>query len=96
MYRSGRGGSKRVTLPAGVTRGQGSGKGRFSVRTTAGGRTKTTPRATLSRSCTYRVRLSFKNRKRFGRRAKLSVRVRFLGNDRLRAQTVRTLSARVR
>ena len=86
----------RVTLPAGVTRAQGCGKGRISVQTKAGRKTISTRRATLSRTCTYRVRLSFKNRKRFGRRAKLSVRVRFLGNDRLRAQTVRTLSARVR
>ena len=88
--------SGRVTLPAGVTPAQGCGSGRFTVQTKAGRKTISTRRTTLRRTCTYKVRLSFKNRKRFGRRTRLTVRVRFQGNDRLRAQTVRTLRARVR
>jgi len=88
--------SGRVTLPTGVTRTQGCGKGRLSVQVKVGRKTISTRRATLSRTCTYRSTVSFRNRKRFGRRAKLTVRVRFLGNARLRPQTVRTLSARVR
>ena len=88
--------SGRLTLPSGVSRAQGCGSGRFSVQTKAGRKTISTRRARLSSTCSYKVRVSFKNRKRFGRRSKLSIRVRFLGNDRLRAQSVRTLRARVR
>ncbi len=88
--------SGRVILPSGVTRAQGCGQGRFSVQYKAGRKTISTRRTTLRSSCTYRSTVRFRNRKRFGRRTRLTVRVRFLGNDRLRAQTVRTLRPRVR
>lgn len=81
----------RITPPTGVACG-----GRISVQTKAGRKTLSTRRATVRSNCTYRIRLSFKNRKRFGRRAKLTVRVRYLGSARISPQTVRTLSARVR
>ena len=86
----------RVTLPSGVTPAQGCGQGRFSLQYKAGRKTVSTRRASLSRTCTYRSTVRFKNRKRFGRRTKLTLRVRFLGNDRLASQAVRTLRPRVR
>ena len=86
----------RVTLPSGVTPAQGCGQGRFSLQYKAGRKTISTRRASLSKTCTYRSTVRFKNAKRFGRRAKLTLRVRFLGNDRLQAQPVRTLRPRVR
>lgn len=86
----------RVTLPSGVTPAQGCGQGRFSLQYKAGRKTISTRRASLTRGCTYRSTVRFRNRKRFGKRTKLTVRVRFLGNDRLRPQAVRTLRPRVR
>lgn len=86
----------RVTLPSGLTRAQGCGQGRVSVQYKAGRKTISTRRARLTQSCTYRSTVRFKNAKRFGGRRKLTVRVRFLGNDRLRPERVKTLAPRVR
>lgn len=88
--------SGRVTLPSGVTPAQGCGQGRVSVQYKAGRKTISNRRASLRRSCTYRSTVRFRNAKRFGRRGRLAVRVRFLGNDRLKPQKVRTLRPRVR
>ena len=88
--------SGRVVLPSGVTPAQGCGQGRFSLQYKAGRKTISTRRVSLSRTCTYRSTVRFRNAKRFGKRTRLTVRVRFQGNDRLRPQTVRTLRPRVR
>ncbi len=88
--------SGRVVLPPGLRRGRGCGQGRFSVQYKAGGKTISNRRPALRKSCRYRSTVVFRSRKRFSRRSRLTVRVRFHGNDRLRPQRVRTLRPRVR
>ena len=88
--------SGRVTLPSGLSAAQGCRGGRFSLQYKAGRRTISNRRVVLRTNCTYRSSVRFKDRRRFGRRSRLTLRVRFLGNDRLRPQAVRTLRPRVR
>ena len=87
--------SGRVRLPAGLTRAQACGAGVVSIQFKALRKTISTRRANLGRSCGYRSRVTFRSRKRFPRRGRLTVRVRFLGNAvlgtrRAQAVTVRT------
>ena len=87
--------SGRLRLPSGLTRAQACGSGDVAVVVKAARKTISTRRVALSRSCTYRSRVTFRSRSRFTRNGRLSVRVRFLGNTvlgprRAKAVTVRT------
>ena len=83
-----------VRRPAGIAASTCTG-GRLSVQWKAGGRTISTRRTLLRSNCTYRSRVTFTNRARLGRSGRLTVQVRFLGNDRFRPASARRLSARV-
>lgn len=85
----------RLTLPSGVTRAQGC-KGRVSVQVKRGGTTISTRRVSLTRSCTYSLRVSFGNSRRFGRSKKLKFTARFLGNALVLRDTAPSRFVRVR
>ena len=87
--------SGRLTPPAGVSRADAC-TGRVSVQVKAGKKTISTRRTTLRSNCSYRSTVTFRDRRRFGRRSSLKVRVRFLGNSRVLPQTLKTVTARVR
>ena len=69
----------RLTLPSGVTRAQGC-NGRVTVQVKRGGTTISTRRVSLTKSCTYSLRVSFGNSRRFGRSTRLKFTARFVGN----------------
>lgn len=74
----------RVVRPARVSAAQGC-RGRVSVQIKSRGNTISTRRATLTRTCAYRSRVTFRvPRRLYGR--KLTVQVRFLGNSVLAAK----------
>ena len=81
-----------VRRPSGVAASACKG-GRVSVQTKVGSKTISTRRTTLRSDCSYRVALTFSNARRIGR-GRLTLRVRFLGNDRFKPAATRTLSAR--
>ncbi len=81
-----------VRRPAGIAASACKG-GRVSVQTKVGSKTVSTRRTTLRSDCSYRVALTFSNPRRLGR-GRLTLRVRFLGNDRFKPAATRTLSAR--
>ena len=85
-----------VRMPAGVTRAQGCGAGDVAVVFKAGRKTISTRRVALTRTCSYRSRVTFRSRKRFPRSGRLTVRVRFLGNAVLGARRARTVTVRTR
>jgi hypothetical protein len=72
--------SGRVRLPSGLTRAQACGSGDVAVVVKAARKTISTRRVQLSRTCSYRSRVTFRPRNRFPRNRRLTVRVRFLGN----------------
>jgi len=84
-----------ILRPAGVGTSACKG-GRVSAQfKTRAGKTISTRRDTLSStSCSYRITVTFQNRRRLGS-GRLKVRVRFLGSDRLlpRAAITRTMRA---
>jgi len=84
-----------ILRPAGVGTSACKG-GRVSAQfKTGAGKTISTRRDTLSStSCSYRITVTFQNRRRLGS-GRLKVRVRFLGSDRLlpRAAITRTMRA---
>ena len=69
-----------LRLPAGVTRKQACAGGDVAVQIKAARKTISTRRVALSRTCSYRSRVTFRSRSRFPKSGKLTVRVRFLGN----------------
>lgn len=86
--------SGRILRPAGVGPSACRG-GRVSAQwKTVRGTTLSTRRATLSSVCTYRISVTFQNKKRLGS-GRLKVRVRFLGTARLlpRSPVTRSLRA---
>jgi hypothetical protein len=85
----------RLGLPAGVPAATGC-RGRVSVQTKRGRTTISTRRASLTRSCTFRVRVSFTNRRRFGTVKRLKFTARFGGNRVVRPVTATARFARVR
>jgi hypothetical protein len=87
--------SGRLTLPAGVPAATAC-RGRVSVQIKRGRTTISTRRASLTRSCTYRVRVSFANRRRFGSAKQLKFTARFGGNARVLPRTAGARFARVR
>lgn len=87
--------SGRLSLPSGMTRAQGC-NGRVSVQIKRGGTTLSTRRVSLTSSCTYSLRVSFGNRRRFGTATRLKFTARFLGNALLFPDTATARFARVR
>ena len=87
--------SGRLTLPRGVSQAVGC-RGRVSVQVKRGGTTISTRRASLRRNCTYSLRVSFANRRRFATLKRLKFTVRFLGNARVAPTTAPVRYARVR
>lgn len=87
--------SGRLTLPVGVPRATGC-RGTVTVRVKRGLSTIATRRASLTRSCTYRVRISFANRARLRSAKRLRFTVRFGGNARVLPATARARFGRVR
>ncbi len=85
----------RLTLPAGVTRAQGC-NGRVTVQVKRGGTTISTRRVSLTRSCTYSLRVSFGNSRRFGRSKQLKFTARFVGNALVLRATAPSRFVRVR
>ena len=86
----------RVRLPKGLTSKQACGSGYVTVQLKAARKTISTRRVQLSRSCTYRSRVTFRSRKRFATSDKLTVRVRFLGNGVLAPRSARSAKVRAR
>jgi outer membrane protein assembly factor BamB len=85
-----------VRMPAGIKRGQGCGGGAVSVQIKAARKTISTRRARLSRTCTYRSRVTFRSRNRFPKSGRLTVRVRFLGTAVLAPRRAKTATLRTR
>ena len=82
-----------VKRPAGIGPSACKG-GRVSAQwKTIAGKTVSTRRATLSSSCTYRIRVTFANRRRLGS-GRLKVIVRFLGTARLERRSAGSRLAR--
>ncbi len=84
--------SGRVLRPAGIG-AAACKRGRVSVQTKVGARTVSTRRVTLRSDCSYRVSVTFHDRRRLGR-GRLTLSVRFLGNARFKPAATRRLSAR--
>jgi hypothetical protein len=70
----------RLALPAGVTPAQGCREGVVSIQVKASGKTISTRRAALTRTCTFRSAVTFADRRRFTRDGRLTFTVRFTGN----------------
>jgi len=87
--------SGKLTLPSGMTRAVGC-RGRVSVQIKRGNVTISTRRVSLTRTCTFSSRVSFANRRRFARAARLKFTVRFLGNSRVSPATATARYARIR
>ena len=85
----------RLGRPAGVTAEQGC-RGRVSVQVKAGRRTVSTRRAAVDRRCEFRLRVTFRDARRFGRARTLRVFVRFLGGERLRPVRAPAVTVRIR
>ena len=90
--------SGRLTRPAGVSAADGC-NGRVSVQTKggrSGGVTISTRRVQLSSTCTYSLRVSFGNTRRFGTATRLKITARFLGNVKVLPATATIRYLRVR
>jgi hypothetical protein len=85
----------RLLLPAGMSREQGCGSGRVSVRVRVRGRTISSRRARLRSDCTFRSRVRFRAGRRLGR-GRLRFVVRFGGNDAVAPVRARSRVVRVR
>ncbi len=87
--------SGRLTLPAGVSRAAGC-RGRVTVRVQRGRSTIANRRTSLTRTCTYRVRIAFANRRSLRSAKRLRFTARFAGNTRVRPTTAAARLARIR
>jgi hypothetical protein len=85
----------RLTHPSAV-RALDACQGRVTVRFKAGRKTISSRRTRLTRSCRYSQRVTFRSARRFSRRSKLRVQVKFEGNKFLLPKSARTITARVR
>ena len=86
--------SGRLRLPTGVTNAQGC-SGLVSVQFKAGTKTISSRRVSVSRSCTYRSRVTFRIPSRL-RPSRLNVVVRYLGNEVLGTDNAPRQTVRVR
>ena len=87
--------SGRLTLPAGMPAATGC-CGRVSVQVKRGTTTIATRRTSLTRTCTYRARVSFAGRARFRSATRLRFTARFAGNASVLPATAASRFARVR
>lgn len=87
--------SGRLTRPLGVSAAAGC-RGRVTVRVQRGRATISTRRTSLTRACTYRVRIAFANRRRLRSAKRLRFTVRFAGNTRVLPITSAARFGRVR
>ena len=87
--------SGRLTLPAGMPAATGC-RGRVSVQVKRGTATISTRRTSLTRTCTYRVRVSFASRARFRSATRLKFTARFAGNASVLPATAASRFARIR
>ncbi len=85
----------KLTLPNGVSESAGC-KGKVTVRVKVGAKTISTRRVTLSKTCTYSSRVSFANRRRFGKAKKLRFFARFGGNTCVSPATAPTRTVHVK
>ncbi len=85
----------KLTLPSGLAKSIGC-KGRVSVQVKQRAVTLSTRRATLRKDCTYSVRVTFKNARRFRGVRSLKFTARFLGNPQVFRATAPSRFARVR
>ena len=83
----------RLTPPAGVTRAQAC-TGQVNVQFKRGSKTISARRRTVSGNCSWKSSVSFASRSRVGRRGRLRVMVRFLGNDLLTPMQAKTFRVR--
>ena len=88
--------SGRLTLPSTVSTAAACDEGVVLVRFQAQRKTISTRRATLRSNCSYSSAVSFRDRRRFSRNGRLTVRVRFQGNDVLTARSAATRTVRTR
>lgn len=86
--------SGRLTLPSGVARVDGCA-GRVTITFKVGKKTISRRTTALRSSCSYRTSVTFRDRKRIGRRTRLRVIVRFQGNKFLTPKSARTRTVRV-
>ncbi len=86
----------RLALPSGVSRSACRTGGTVSVQIKAGSNTISTRRVKLDRNCRYTVRVNFRSAKRFGKRTRLSVTVRWSGNPQLTAKAAKRFTVKVR
>ena len=82
----------RVRRPSAITAKDACGSGYVSVQIQAARKTIASRRVQLSRSCTYRSRVTFRSPKR----GKLTVRARFLGNAVLAPRGAKASTVRAR
>ena len=85
-----------LRLPAGVTRKQACVGGEVALQIKAVRKTISTRRVALSKTCSYRSRVTFRSRNRFPKTGKLTVRVRFLGNAVLAPRRATSVTLRTR
>ncbi|MEJ7787616.1 MAG: IPT/TIG domain-containing protein, partial [Solirubrobacteraceae bacterium] len=85
----------KLTLPRGVPASVGC-RGRVTVRVQRGLRTIATRRPSLTRACTYRVRVSFAKRRPLRSATRLRFRARFGGNPRVLPTTAAARFGRIR
>jgi len=85
----------RLTLPRGVAKANGC-KGKVSVQVKRGSTTISTRRVSLRKDCTYSVRVTFVDAKRFAHVKSLKFTARFLGNALVLPATASPRFARVR
>jgi hypothetical protein len=84
----------RLTVPAGVRRADGC-TGRVSIQVKAGGRTISTRRVRVDRSCAFSGRVTFGDASRFGSERSLRFVVRFQGNTLLAPKAARVQTVRI-
>jgi hypothetical protein len=87
--------SGRLTLPSGVAKSAGC-TGRVSVQVKRGSATISTRRVTLRKDCTYSVRVSFANTRRFASVKRLKFTARFVGNKLVSPTVAPARFARIR
>ena len=86
----------KVNLPATVTAAQACKAGVVSVQVKAGTRTISTRRVTISKACTYRSTVVFRDRSRFRSATALKFTARFAGNTVLERRSAPVRTARIR
>ena len=83
----------RLRIPAGVSQTKGC-QGRVAVQVKSVRKTISTRRVNLSSTCRYRLRVTFKNAKRFSKSGVLSFRARYQGTPFLKAAKSKEIKVR--